>query len=456
MAHNFRPLNRRQFLIFKPTPIHFVRPEHEVWFVMDLVKGYDLSPILGRYREDGQGGEALDPLAMTQLLAYTYFRGVRSSRKIEMLCDDSLSFRAIFPTNPPDHSTISRFRKDNWGVLQGLFTHVLAECRKAGLVDPETGIVDGTKMKAAASLEANTTLETVEKKLAHLEAEEQRTAETEVGLPPASRAAQRRGRTARSQRLEAARQEQEKKNQATVSAHAEKQEKRAKEEAETGRRTRGRKPGKGPTLEELSREKVNATDPDSRIMKGRKGYVQGYNAQIMVTTHQIILAAEVTQDHNDTHQLLPMVEKTREELEKLGCSRDALKTVLADAGYCTDANLAAQEGQKIELLSPPKKDAELRALREAFKDKDTQSEFADRPRTTREGMAYYLATDCGHARYKVRGTTVEPTFGQIKEDRDADGFMVRGLPACRAEWRLICAMHNLRKLWAHTRAQKAA
>ncbi len=331
----------------------------------------------------------MDPRAMTELWCYAYYVGICSSRKIEKAFDDSLGFRVIFPHLPPDHSTISRFRKDIWDVLEGLFPHVLAECKKDGLIDPGTGIVDGSKIMANASLSANAMAETVEKKMLQLAAEEAAAQEEEKRLPRTTRAARRRGRKSRKERLECSRKKLAAKTAACLEEEKRHEEARAQKEAETGKKLRGRKPRKV-TVEELSRGKVNTTDPDSEIMKTSKGFVQGYNGQIVVTRHQIILAANVTQEHNDMNQLHPMLQETWTNLDTVGIGKEALGEFLADAGYCSKENLRPRECQEVEILSPPKKDRELRALLDAFKDDPAASPLAEAPRTTPEGMAAYL------------------------------------------------------------------
>lgn len=450
MAFNFRPIHRMMAFIFKPAPIQFVSPDHEVWFVIKAVQSLDLTPILKTYREDGQGNTACHPEAMTTLLLYAYVRGMRSSRKIEEACVDSLSFRAIVPGWFPDHSTICRFRADHEEALSDLFTQILALCRKAGLVDPGTSVLDGTKIEANAALSANKTLETIQKTqefLATCAKDTEKRAET---LSPTQKAAIVRGQEDRKDRLDTCEKMLIDRKEAVEVQFKIKAEARAKKEAETGKKLRGRKPQSAPSPEELSRGRINTTDPDSRIMKSPKGFVQGYNAQAVATTNQIILAAEITQERNDFNQLHPMVEAAREECSKIGLPEGSIKVFLADAGYCSAENLAPREGKTLpEFLIPPKKDSELRAVQVAYR--NTKVPVVQEPRTTPEAMVRYLATDEGHERYKVRGSTIEPIFGQIKGNRKITRFMRRGLSNCRSEWRLICASHNLMKLWAHSK-----
>jgi len=125
---------------------------------------------------------------------------------------------------------------------------------------------------------------------------------------------------------------------------------RAVEEAETGTNKRGRKPQE-PNPAPVMEAKANVTDPDSRIMKTRSGYVQGYNGQAVVTEEQIILAAEITQQANDVNQLHPMVEKARENMAVMAPEASpTIEVVLADAGYISEKNLAGIDPDALEHL----------------------------------------------------------------------------------------------------------
>jgi hypothetical protein len=226
---------------------------------------------------------------------------------------------------------------------------------------------------------------------------------------------------------------------------------RQAEESATGKKKRGRKPGE-PDEKPEDDAKANVTDPESRIMKTRSGYVQGYNAQAAVTEDQIIVAAEVTQECNDVGQLHPMLEKIEENLAAVGAP-EAMEAALADAGYWSDSNMSGAKADGPELLIATNKDWKQRkAMREAP---------APRGRipaamTARERMERKLLTTRGRALYKLRGRTIEPTFGQIKDGRRCHGFSRRGVRAADSEWSLLCATHNLLKLWRSGRAMFAS
>lgn len=256
-----------------------------------------------------------------------------------------------------------------------------------------------------------------------------------------------RDRQSRLARLQAC---QERLTQEAATATAQQQAKietRQTEEAATGQKKRGRKP-KAPEAAADRDAKANVTDPDSRIMKTQAGYVQGYNAQAVVTADQIIVAAEVTQEENDIKQLHPMLERAQANLKAIAYPH-AVGTALADAGYCSEANLMAADPAGPALLVATNKDWKQR---KALREQPPPRGRAPKGLTARDRMERTLLTKRGRRLYKKRGQTVEPVFGQIKSARGCDGCMRRGTVACDSEWKLLCATHNLLKLWRHGKA----
>jgi Transposase DDE domain len=189
------------------------------------------------------------------------------------------------------------------------------------------------------------------------------------------------------------------------------------------------------------RATANVTDPDSRLMATRRGSIQGYNAQAVTTLEQVIVAAELTQQANDLQQLEPMLAATATTLGAAGI-RQRPGMLLADSGYWTIANLTAIPDAP-ELLIPP-----ARHGRQGKPRKDGKP-AASRSDGLRAAMNAKLASDDGRACYALRKETVEPVFGQLKEQQGARRFLRRGLAACEAEWKLLYGTHNLLKLWRH-------
>ena len=183
---------------------------------------------------------------------------------------------------------------------------------------------------------------------------------------------------------------------------------------------------------------VNITDPDSRNVKCPRGYVQGYNAQAVVTEQQIVIAAEVNTDSSDFGHLEPMVTAARRQLRQVGIFK-APDVVVADAGYWHSDQMDAVAAQGIALLIPP----------DAGKRRDARPGWQGGRYTW---MRRLIATELGHTLYRRRQVTVEPVFGQTKFNRKIDRFQRRGRSAVHSEWRLITTSHNLLKLHSHQTA----
>jgi len=214
----------------------------------------------------------------------------------------------------------------------------------------------------------------------------------------------------------------------------------------TGKAPRGRPP-KAPDPEAV-RSRANVTDPDSRIMKTIRGWVQGYNAQALVSEDQIVLACLLTQDRNDIDQLHPVLREASANLVEAGFS-ETIAAVLADAGYCSEDNLARADPQGPQLYVATEKGWKQRPDETGPSDPEVPEPEA----SLVEDMAAKLKTDEGKALYKKRGQTVEPVFGQTKEGRGIRHFVRRGFAPCESEWALINISHNVLKYWRATTGQ---
>lgn len=202
-----------------------------------------------------------------------------------------------------------------------------------------------TKMKANAALEANRTYEHIEKAVRKMldgaeakDAEEDRLCGKDKRGDDLPEDLQDHG--SRLARLKECKELLEREQAEGSEKQRQKIENRQREEAQSGLKKRGRKP-KEPDPKPETEAKANITDPDSRIMKKRSGYIQGYNGQAVVTAEQIIIAAELTVQENDVNQLHCMVKKAQENIADMGVIDEGIKTVLADAGYCSEAKFEA-------------------------------------------------------------------------------------------------------------------
>lgn len=445
MANFFRHPDRRQRFLLPVDMMDWVPQDDMVHLIIDAVEMMDLRRFEESYATSGPGQAPFSPAMMLALLIYAYSNKVRSSRKIEQLCRRDAGFRLIVGDAVPDHTVIARFRRRHAADMEALFVEVLKLCREAGLLRLGVIALDGTKIKANAALDANRTARSLAEEVAVLFAEAEAVDAAEDVL-----SGERRGDVlpaaladagSRKARLAACREKLAAKAAETAARQQQKIEARAAEERAAGRSKRGRKPK--PADDSVDPDAVaNVTDPDSEIMKTRRGWVQGYNGQAVVTADQIIVAAELTNQANDVQQLQPMVNQAQAIVAAVVGEDVALGTVLADAGYWSEANAATETADCRLLIATQKDHRQRAALREAPPPRGRIPKTS----TPRQRMDRRLRTKPGRALYRLRGQTVEPVFGHVKEQQGADRFMMRGLEACRGEWKLHAATHNLRKL----------
>ena len=444
MSYNFYSSCREQGFIMPPNILDWVPRTDLVWFIIDAVKAIDLRPFRIKYREDGVGHPAYNPEIMLTLLIYAYSFGETSSRNIERLCERDIAFRVITANKKPDHSVIARFRKQNEAEIGEIFLEVLRLCKEAGLLKIGIIAVDGTKFQGNAALSANRTEEKLREIVEKTLEEAKKTDKIEDDLYGNKRGDELPeelcNEKSRISRIKECLKRLEESRVAKEAELANKLEERKVKEAESGKKLRGRKP-----KEKLDdkKPKANITDPESRILKTRNGYVQGFNAQAVADENQIVLIAEVVNQENDVQQLHPMLDRVRENLQKVGVEEKP-RVALADAGYTSEANLTQMSDSVEEMLVATQKD---------HKEKKAAAE-APAPRgripsnlSARERMTRKLRTKKGKALYKMRGQLIEPVFGQIKTGLGLDKFSRRGLNAVNSEWKLICSVHNLMKMY---------
>jgi transposase len=425
-----------------------VPKEHVVHFVRGLVvEDLDLSAIYAKYTAP-KGQPPYDPRLMTALLLYGYSRGVYTSRKLELACEERLDFRALVGSEHPDHSTIAKFRKDHRDALGALFLQVLALCREAGMAKLGHVALDGTKVQANASKHSAMSYKRMlaaEPELAKIvaqwlaaakagdEADDAEYGELLRGdeVPAHIKAAARKLVQVAAAR---ARLEAEAKAKAERLAAE-----RAEKEKERGRKLSGRKPK---ALDGVPEDKAqsNFTDPESRIMKTKNGYEQAYTAHAAVDAeHQVIVSQDVMATQNDGGELESMVDQIEANVG------ERPEQLSADAGYCSEENLAALDERKI--------DAYVATGRQKHGTASATDHEEKRQGPLACAMREKLRAGGWDSPYRLRKHTVEPVFGQIKEARGFRRFLQRGLENVRAEWALLCTAHNLLKL-AHATAAK--
>lgn len=445
MKRRFQKPNRAQLHLLPLSVDQWVPDEHLARFLWDTIESLDLAAFYDSYATEG--APPYNPQMMLATLLYAWSTGTRSSRKIAKACQEQIPYRWLTGNIMPDHCAFARFLSRHEQAINALFVQVLSLCHDVGLVRVGKVFLDGTKIKANAALAASHTRKHIEAEIAKMLAEAKRTDEAEDrkygsdkrGDELPEQWSKSSGRLAR---LQEARVQLEKKAAAERQAQEELIRTRAEEEQQTGRKRRGRKP-KAPEDMVNGERKANATDPASRIMKSREGYLQGFNSQAVVTEDQIIVAAQVTQEENDLHQLEPMLEEVEERLLEAGVE-ESVKALAADAGYWRD-NLDVpeieKEGTKLFIATANRLKQERANHEEPPPRGRISTEAGARERMTRK-----LRTKAGQAVYKLRCQTVEPVFGQIKSVMGFRQFLRRGLSAVQSEWSLICLCFNLLKL----------
>jgi transposase len=457
MGKSFRADDLNQSLLFPPSLHDWLPDNHLARFLADVVNALDLDAIYLSYSEkDGRGMAAYAPAMMVRVLLYGYATGVYSSRKIQSKTYDDVAFRFLSADEHPDHSTLAEFRKRHLAALGGLFTQALQLCAKAGLVKLGHVAIDGTKIKANASkhkaMSYGRMSETEQRLKQEVEALLQQAEKTDAAedalygkgkrgdeLPEELARRESRLKKIQQAKAELEKEAQEKAEQERAEAEAKLAARKEKEE-KTGQKQRGREP-QIPAPKQAqpdAKAQRNFTDPESRIMPdgANKGsFLQGYNAQAAVdATAQVIVAAEITQQANDSRQLIPMLKQVE---ANMGRKPDA---VSADAGYWSEANATDENVAGIN----------LHIATGRMKHDQTEATASGPPpdqATPKQAMQHKLRTEAGRAIYKRRKVIVEPVFGQIKEQRGFRRFSMRGLEKVRAEWKLVCATTNLLKLF---------
>lgn len=334
----------------------------------------------------------------------------------------------------------ARYRADGWGraAYSPLFLSVLELCREAGLVKA----LDGRRVPGNAALERNRTKAQLQEEVKKIlrEADEIDAAEDALygedkrgdELP-----AELQTREGRLKAIRRALDVLKKPEDEARAAHEQKLQERRRKELETGRRPKGAEPKLNET--KIAERRANLTDPESRTMKSRKGFVQGYNGQIMVDCEtQIIVAQDLRQEPIDRQLLGPMLHACERQT---GCVPEIC---IADNGYWSEANFALHS-ERTDLYIAMGKSAEIhghphRRARKKGPDKGPQA----------IAMRQKLDTEDARSLYRLRSSTVEPVFGQMYE-RGLNRIGLRGVTKARTEWSMWCTTHNVLKLWRYFR-----
>src|SRR6266481_5135243 len=434
MRKGYRTYLPEQDLLLPPSLRQWLPNNHLVYFVGDVVDQLDLSAMHAVYEEEKRGQPPYDPLLMTKLLVYGYCTGVFSSRRIQKRLQEDIPFKVLAAGNQPDFRTISDFRKIHIETLQNLFEQVLAMALECGSIKLGRVSLDGTKLKANASKHKAMSYGRMKEK------QQQLKEEVKQLLEQAETADEAEDRQYGSQRGDELPEELQRRETRLAKI------KEAKKVLEQRARDKAAEEGKSAQEAKRARpedkDQYNFTDPESRILKGADGFVQGFNAQAAVEpTLLLIVGQSVTEAANDKKQLMPMVELIEQQ------SGQRPEVILADNGYCSEENLehlesAEQPERRIEgfIATGKQKHGEHRlpAKRGPLPKGATRVERMKRKLQTKVGKAVYAARKC----------VVEPVFGQIKQARVFRQFLLRGKANVKGEWALLCLTHNILRLHA--------
>src|SRR3954453_21171887 len=443
MTKTYRDLSTDQSYLFPPSPHDWLPEGDLVYFLLDTVATLDLTPIFAHYERELRGQPPFHPRMMVALLLYCYATGTRSSRRIMRRCHIDVACRVIVGEDIPDFRTISDFRKIHLARLETLFVEVLKLCALAGLAKVGTIALDGTKVKANASRHKAMSYDRMKTEEARLKQEIAQLLADAQAADDAEDLQHGPDRHGDELPDELARRQS---RLAKIQGARKLLEERARIEAPAGaarRQAEGKAPPATPPAEAVPgpKDQINFTDPESRIMKAsNKGRDQCGNAQAVTNGHQVILAADVTDQANDARQLVPVVDETQANLEAAGV-KEAIKAALGDAGYYSETNARDLEQRGIE--------AYLATERLKHHEKVTSAPRGRFPKGmwANERMARKLRTKKGREMYARRKGMIEPIFGQLKQVLGFRQFSLRCLTPMRGEWRLMATVHNLLKLW---------
>jgi transposase len=461
LRKTYRPWTPELYQQETLSPRSQLPPGDLVFFLLDVLPQFDLTPFYAPYEVETRGAPPFDPAEMVCLTLYSYCVGVFSSRKIATACERNLAFLAIVGKDRPDFRTISDFRKLHLEALADLFTGVLRLAHEAGLVQLGLFATDGSKLPGNASRHKAMSYGHLQKQeqrlreeIADLLQQAQQQDEAEDAALGACRGdelpAELQFREQRLVKITQAKARLE--EQAQAAAEAERQ---RRAQAEAQRLQAGQHAGGRPAqpVEETPNAKAqtNFTDPELKIMpQANKGWEYSGNAQVVVDDAcQIIMACDVVMQTNDKQQAVPMAQQALDNLERAGIPRPVAEAGQAqkilnvlDTGYFSASAVAGLEDLGLDpYIATERQRHHGPAAAEAA---PLPSEASPRER-----MRAKLRTARGRAVYGLRKGVVEPIFGQIKGARGFRRFSLRGLEKIRGEWSLVCLTHNLLKVWRY-------
>lgn len=454
---------REQVFLLPRSVNEFVERDAPVRVLADVVDRLDVSALEARH--PGGGAPAYAPRLLFSVLLYAYSEGIRSSRKIEQALKSDVRFMFLSGLSRPDYRTIARFRRAHEEALCDLFTQVVRLCQEFGLVLMEHTAVDGTKIRADVSARRTYGKDRLQKALD--------AAEERIQALAASA----------EDRVREALQEAEEVDAKEDALYGDRGLDEIPEALKDAKKRKELLDAAMEKMKETGHKAVCATDLGSRVMKTNDGNRASYNAQAVVDReHQVIVAADVTQDCADNAQLPPMLEMAAKNTGAISSE------VSADCGYHSVNTLEYIEKQGVNAFVPvhgrkaTKRDGctynegadtwtkddtgevlTFRGLDEmrgktyrVYRGKRRGSEPFSELYVREDGqrqrrMQAKLDTEEGKAVYRFRKQVVEPVFGRIKTRFGLRRFHLRGLTGARTEFLLACMAHNVEKIRMHAK-----
>jgi transposase len=453
----FKSYDQKQQFLLPLNLDEFVPKNHISRVLNDLIEHVDISSIESTYSDNGC--PAYNPRLILKILLYGYLINIRSSRKIDGMTETDTAFMYLAAMKKPDFHTICRFRSTHLDSIKEIFSQIVTYCKEMGLIGSSISI-DGTKVKANASPRQSKSSDAIEKEIDKILRESIETDELEDEIygdtTPYRMPEELVDKKYRLEKIKAAKKK----------------------------------------MDEEKLKKVNITDPDAKIMKHKDGSLKpSYNCQVAVDEkEQIIVAADLVDEENDLHQIEPMIKNVK---ETLGYKPTI---VLADAGYFSYDNVKFLLDEEIDAYIPDnfyevekrgktkkfrkllftydeKKDCyycpaafeilftriqkredgpdlryyvckycSLCVLKDACTDSKNRTITRDPREYLMEDMRAKLNTEEGTGQYQKRMCTVEPVFGQMKQDKGFREFLLRGKRKTKIEFLMMCTVHNIKKI----------
>ena len=477
----FKPYVQNQPMLFPPDIRDFLPKDHIAFLIHEVVDNLNIDSVIRTYAEEGN--PAYNPHMMIKIMFYGYVQGIRSSRKIESSLYENIAFRFLSANQNPDHGTINLFRKKHLVDLENLFAQIVVLCGRLDLADLTDISIDGTKIKANASkknLFAQEQIDKVRSKIKDMLEDAQKIDDEEDEKFGSSRGYNQipedlKDPEKRKQKIKEAQDKMEKLSKAEEEIKSKQEKAKGKEEKDLA-----------------NNKSSNTTDPDSSLMKMKDAsYKMAYNIQLS-TSNQIIAAYDISESASDSRNLKDMIEKTEnitnQKIDKV--KADSAYFIKEEIQFCKDNGIDAyvpdtlkdkEEKEKIipaydkrnfkydsekdEFICPNKSSLKLvktksSGLKEyrgtecsncpfkslCTKGKNRYIEHDSELHSLKQEMRAKLNTEEGKKKYLERMSDIEPTIGDLKENRKSDHFLCRGKPMILIETGLSSAAHNLVKI----------